>query len=304
MHKTIADIVFESEQQFQTRQLVKKFENNRAGGRDFVVGDLHGCFNLFQQLLSEVNFDYSKDRIFSVGDLVDRGPDSYDCLMLRTMPWFHNVYGNHEELFVDGMLSDGSNVYTWMQNGGAWGLHLRERHVGDVDELVRDVQQDPVIIVIEYPDGRRINIVHAELNEARGWTDERIDMLHNGTLRLTDNQIMSVIWGRTLHELTSVGRMPEWARKLKSELSPTICGHTIGKYPLWSNTFKHLWIDTGAFLGYIGNITENQLENPTAGLTLIDITNYDDLKFHTLNTYTKRYHKWNFDKKKTWQLYQ
>ena len=53
---------------------VARFEEN-ATGRDFVVGDLHGMFSHLEALLNEVAFDESADRLFSVGDLIDRGPE-------------------------------------------------------------------------------------------------------------------------------------------------------------------------------------------------------------------------------------
>jgi len=51
-------------------------------GKDFVVGDLHGCYDLLESLLGAVSFDKSKDRLFSVGDLIDRGPNSLRCLRI------------------------------------------------------------------------------------------------------------------------------------------------------------------------------------------------------------------------------
>jgi serine/threonine protein phosphatase 1 len=51
-------------------------------GRDFIVGDLHGCRSMLDELLEHANFDPQKDRLFSTGDLVDRGPDSVGCLEL------------------------------------------------------------------------------------------------------------------------------------------------------------------------------------------------------------------------------
>lgn len=53
---------------------VTRFSLNTKG-RDYAVGDIHGCFNRLQTVLDEMGFDPSKDRLFSVGDLVDRGPD-------------------------------------------------------------------------------------------------------------------------------------------------------------------------------------------------------------------------------------
>ncbi|MCA4078770.1 metallophosphoesterase, partial [Pseudomonas kurunegalensis] len=54
---------------------IKRFAANRAG-RDFAVGDIHGHFTRLQAALDSAGFDPAIDRLFSVGDLVDRGPDS------------------------------------------------------------------------------------------------------------------------------------------------------------------------------------------------------------------------------------
>ena len=76
---------------------LKTFAANETG-RDFVIGDLHGSFSLLEKMLEHVSFDTETDRLFSVGDLVDRGPESLECLELLQMPWFHSVYSNHENM--------------------------------------------------------------------------------------------------------------------------------------------------------------------------------------------------------------
>ena len=64
----------------------------------YVVGDIQGCFGPFQCLLDQVEFNPNKDRLWSVGDLVNRGPDN-----LKTLRWFYAhrdnvtmVLGNHD----------------------------------------------------------------------------------------------------------------------------------------------------------------------------------------------------------------
>ena len=42
--------------------------------RHFVVGDIHGRYDTFINLLEEINYDETTDMIYSVGDLIDRGP--------------------------------------------------------------------------------------------------------------------------------------------------------------------------------------------------------------------------------------
>ena len=44
-------------------------------GRDLVVGDVHGHFATLRRALDELEVG-EHDRVFSLGDLVDRGPDS------------------------------------------------------------------------------------------------------------------------------------------------------------------------------------------------------------------------------------
>ena len=60
-------------------------------GRDFAVGDVHGCFTRLQDSLGRMGFDASRDRLFSVGDLVDRGPESEAALEWLAQPWFFAV---------------------------------------------------------------------------------------------------------------------------------------------------------------------------------------------------------------------
>lgn len=48
--------------------------------RTYVIGDLQGCFHSFQHLLEQINFDPSHDRLWLVGDLVNRGPSSLQVL--------------------------------------------------------------------------------------------------------------------------------------------------------------------------------------------------------------------------------
>ena len=46
----------------------------------FAIGDLQGCYRQFEQLLDLIGFDRAQDRLWLVGDIVNRGPDSLEIL--------------------------------------------------------------------------------------------------------------------------------------------------------------------------------------------------------------------------------
>jgi serine/threonine protein phosphatase 1 len=90
-------------------------------GRVFAVGDLHGMAHAFERLLDLAGFDPARDLVWSLGDLVDRGPFSARCLDLLEEPWFRAIRGNHEQLMLDA-LGDRGTWLQWTVNGGDWAL--------------------------------------------------------------------------------------------------------------------------------------------------------------------------------------
>lgn len=64
----------------------------------FVVGDIHGCIDELQRLLDKAQFDPATDTLWSVGDLVGRGPHSHRVLQFvkELGNSFQMVLGNHD----------------------------------------------------------------------------------------------------------------------------------------------------------------------------------------------------------------
>ncbi len=64
----------------------------------YVVGDVQGCFAPLQRLLKRVKFDAAHDQLWCVGDIVNRGPQSLECLrfFFELGDSARVVLGNHD----------------------------------------------------------------------------------------------------------------------------------------------------------------------------------------------------------------
>lgn len=138
-------------------ELIKRFEANNFG-KDLIVGDIHGCFTELEKALEVIGFKSGCDRLFSVGDLVDRGPESPESVNWLNKSWFHAVQGNHEDMAIRfGMRDCQMDIRNYAANGGAW-------NIGNTFEERAEFSQAfsalPLAIEIDTRDGL-VGIVHA-----------------------------------------------------------------------------------------------------------------------------------------------
>lgn len=225
--------------------LVHRYPLNEQG-RDFAVGDIHGHFTLLQSALDKAGFDPLVDRLFSVGDLVDRGPECRDVLAWLDKPWFHPVRGNHDDYVCR---FDTCDVDNWVYNGGAWfaGLNWDEQR-----EFAAQFNELPVVIEVETPSGM-VGIVHADC--PFGSWSELIAELSNPEsakrLKLVKNTLM---WSRS--------RIEQGDTEAIEGITALVCGHTPLKRPVVLGNIHH--IDTGGWMpgngGYFTLLNLHTLE--------------------------------------------
>jgi serine/threonine protein phosphatase 1 len=92
--------------------------------RTLVVGDIHGCYAELQALLTVAGYT-DADRLISVGDVVNRGPDSLASFAFIAGDDRHRaVRGNHEHKHIQARLGDFaptlSMLMTRWQMGGEY----------------------------------------------------------------------------------------------------------------------------------------------------------------------------------------
>ncbi|MFZ1444776.1 MAG: metallophosphoesterase, partial [Candidatus Dechloromonas phosphoritropha] len=77
----------------------------------YAIGDIQGCFDSFRTLLDACSFDPASDRLWLVGDLVNRGPKSLETLRLvkSLASSVVTVLGNHDLYLL--MVAEGGAEY-------------------------------------------------------------------------------------------------------------------------------------------------------------------------------------------------
>jgi serine/threonine protein phosphatase 1 len=83
----------------------------------YCIADIHGCYGEFISLLELIGFDDSLDTLYVLGDAIDRGENSVDCLkFIMNEKNMRFLIGNHEQMMFDYF--DRIDMFNWFQNGG------------------------------------------------------------------------------------------------------------------------------------------------------------------------------------------
>ncbi|MFB2922637.1 MULTISPECIES: metallophosphoesterase family protein [Aerosakkonema] len=88
--------------------------------RRIIIGDVHGHYNGLMTLLEAIA-PGEDDRVYFLGDLIDRGPQSFHVVEFVLTNSYPCLLGNHEQLLLDSFANGKPQAHilqVWLYSGG------------------------------------------------------------------------------------------------------------------------------------------------------------------------------------------
>lgn len=121
----------------------------------YAISDIHGCYSMFLKMLKKIRFDETKDTLYIIGDILDRGPE---VPQIVRWVWEHESYhvimlkGNHEDMFAS--YPDPEYYEQYYEEFSAW----------ELDKLLRWIPALPNYLEVSVG-GIDYVLAHAGINE-------------------------------------------------------------------------------------------------------------------------------------------
>ncbi|CAG9000366.1 MAG: Serine/threonine-protein phosphatase 1 [Candidatus Celerinatantimonas neptuna] len=210
--------------------------------RLFVVGDIHANFQPLQKKLAQIQFN-QHDILLCCGDLIDRGPQSLECLeWCLNSPNIYSVLGNHEDMAIRARLEHSSFwLKNWVFNGGSWHHSVNSEKLNTI--LQKTASTLPILMTVHHQ-AHTIGLCHGEFDHSL-WQPIAEQAQINSF-----EHIEKLLWGRSCLQNK---RAPAVI-----DIDLIIHGHTPTKTPI--RLANQYWIDTGFISGLtIAEIQAGQL---------------------------------------------
>lgn len=121
---------------------------SRYPGRTIIMTDIHGCDRELELLLNKVQINPLKDRLIFLGDLFDRGRQSYEVFrrIQKMQIMFGDrlilIRGNHDQMLLN-TIEDFSEMRLWSLNGGRKTVSSFKEHGDDIRSAQPMVEKMP-----------------------------------------------------------------------------------------------------------------------------------------------------------------
>lgn len=194
---------------------------------NFAVSDLHSCYNQWRQIQS---FCKDSDRIFVLGDCIDRGIASLDTLKSvlndsRTTL----ICGNHEDMMLQALIADRDfeedqddmAFYRWFNNGGKTTYDDWQQEGRNFD-WIPVLQNLPLWAKYTNQEGKEIIMTHSGVVPKSSYT---VADCSRKALLWDRDHVREKRWHRSeneidLHGHTPIALMPHFKKFRDIEIEP------------------------------------------------------------------------------------
>jgi len=132
-------------------------------GKRYVLGDIHGEYKQLMAVLKAVDFDYENDHLIQLGDVVDRGAESFECVEeLLKIKNLIAIRGNHDATWFDSLRTGTQNIL--FNQGGKQTYASYIKHCGTLDAIPNAHLQFFKNQFAYYQDGHKNLFIHGGFN--------------------------------------------------------------------------------------------------------------------------------------------
>jgi len=197
-----------------------------------VIGDVHGCYYTLKQLVEKIKNKYPDINIYCVGDLVDRGNNSFEVIEFVVAEKIQFTIGNHDFMFYSNMRDPFSLMAkSWNYNGAETTLTSYKDKFNQMDEHLDVIINSPLFFNLD-----DCFISHAGISKSlKDKLPENFLSNDEALKEILGNDLYnqnSIIWTRG--DLLNIGKLQ-------------VVGHTHRKEVFFDKVSNTLYIDTTAF---------------------------------------------------------
>jgi serine/threonine protein phosphatase 1 len=198
-----------------------------------VIGDIHGCYFTLRELFDKVKGKYPSIKVYSVGDLVDRGNFSYEVIEFIKSQGIRFTPGNHDYMFYYYIKQlHNKMAEAWLYNGYEKTIESYGRHNEEVSKHLDLIMRAPL-----YFNLKDCFISHAGISK---YYESILPEYYQSDLSILENFIRndldksdSILWARG--ELLNIGKLQ-------------VVGHTRRNEVEYKKENNVVYIDTSVYL--------------------------------------------------------
>ncbi len=199
-----------------------------------VIGDIHGCYFTLKELVEKIKSKYPAIKIYSVGDLVDRGNFSFEVMEFIKSERIRFTPGNHDYMFYYFINYPNSELgQPWLYNGYEKTLASYEGRFDKIAEHLNSIIQAPIFM-----DLKDCFISHAGISK---YYKTKLPKNFQNDLSVLDKIVgrdltneYGILWTRS--ELLDIGKLQ-------------IVGHTRRDEVFHNKENNVVYVDTSVYTG-------------------------------------------------------